>query len=164
MSFVDGAVTIGGTVTVPTTTALGSSDASAAVNVRDFTFTYDNGLDTNGWNFGGSGKRSRKPALGKRVGSGSLTVEYDSNTLRDAWIAGTSLGLILTFKDLSAAISGSNYPTFQIVAPVIKLGGELPKITTPGEVVTQTIPFVVQDGRSASHPLYVAIVTAETAI
>lgn len=163
MSFVNGNVVIGGTITVPTTTALGSSSASDSVNVRDFTLTYDNGLDANGWNFGGAGKRSRKPALGKRVISGSLTVEFDSDVLRDAWIAGTSLGLILEFQT-ATAISGSNYPTFQITIPVIKLEGELPKVSTPGEVITQTIPFVVRDGRSASHPFYVAIVTAETAI
>jgi len=163
MSFIHGAVTIGGTITVPTTTALGSSDATASVNVRDFSLTYDNALDPNGFNFGGAGKRSRIPALGKRKITGSLTVEYDSNTLRDAWIAGTSLGLILTFQDTATAIAGSNYPTFQITIPVIKLDGELPKVNG-GDVVTQTVPFTVLDGRSATHPFYVAIVTAETAI
>lgn len=162
LSFVHGNVVVGGTITVPTTTALGSSSASASANVRDFTLTYDNGLDSNGFNFGGAGKRSRKPALGKRVIGGSLTVEYDSNTLRDAWLAGTSLGLILEFKS-TVAITGSYYPTFQITIPVMKLNGELPKVNG-GDVVTQTIPFEVKDGRSASHPFYVAIVTAETAI
>lgn len=162
MSFIHGAVTIGGTITVPTTTVLGSSNAATSANVRDFTLTYDNGLDTNGFNFGGAGKRSRRPALGKRKITGSLTVEYDSNTLRDAWIAGTELGLVLTFQT-TTLISGSSYPTFQITIPVIKLDGELPKVNG-GDVVTQTVPFTVLDGRSATHPFYVAIVTAETAI
>lgn len=162
LSFVHGNVVIGGTITVPTTTALGSSNAADSANVRDFTLTYDNGLDPNGFNFGGAGKRTRKPALGKRKVTGNLTVEYDSNTLRDAWLAGTSLGLILEFAS-TTAITGSYYPTFQITIPVVKLEGELPKVNG-GDVVTQTIPFEMKDGRSASHPFYVAIVTAETAI
>jgi hypothetical protein len=163
MSFIHGAVTIGGTITVPTTTVLGSSSAGAAANVREFSFNWDNGLDSNGFNFGSAGKRTRKPALGIRTGTGSLTVEYDSNTLRDAYLAGTSLGLILTFQNTTTAISGANYPTFQITIPVMKLDGEIPKVNG-GDVVTQTIPFRVLDGRSATHPIYVAIVTAETAI
>lgn len=163
MSFVGGSVTVGGTITVPTTTSLGTSSVAGSVNVRDFTLTYANGLDANGWNFGGAGKRTRLPALGKRAITGSLTVEYDTNVLRDAWIAGTSLGLILTFQ-AATAISGANYPTFQITIPVINLDGELPKVGTPGEVVTQTVPFTVLDGRVAAQPFYVAIVTAETAI
>lgn len=163
MSFIHGSLTVGGTITVPTTTALGSSSGSASANIRDFTLTYDNGLDPNGFNFGGLGKRSRKPALGKRKITGSLTVEYDSNTLRDAWIAGTDLGLVITFQNTATAISGANYPTFQITIPVLRLDGELPKVNG-GDVVTQTVPFTVLDGRSATHPFYVAIVTAETAI
>lgn len=163
LAFVHGSVTIGGTVTVPTTTALGSSDATTSANVPDFNLTYNNGLDPNGFNYGGAGKRVRKPALGKRKVEGSLTVEYDSNTLRDAWLAGTDLGLVMTFTDASVAIAGSNYPTFQITIPVIKLNGELPKVNG-GDVVRQTVPFEGSDGRSATHPFYVAIVTAETAI
>ncbi len=161
-SFIHGAVTVGGTITVPTTTVLGSSNAASSVNVRDFTLTYDNALDTNGFNFGAAGKRSRKPALGRRKLTGSLTVEYDTNVLRDAWIAGTDLGLVLTFQS-TTLISGSSYPTFQITIPVMRLDGELPKVNG-GDVVTQTVPFTVLDGRVATAPFYVAIVTAETTI
>jgi len=46
---------------------------------------------------------------------------------------------------------------------VIRLDGELPKAVTDG-VVTQEIGFTMLDGQVATHPIYVAIVTAETAI
>lgn len=161
LSFIHGAVTIGGSVTVPTNTAL-ATGGTATVNVRDINLTYDNGLDSDGFNFGSVGQRSRKPALGKRSLTGSMTVEYDSNVLRDAYINQTNLAIVLTFRT-STVISGANNPTLQITIPVVRLEGDVP-IVAGGGVVTQSIDFTALDGRVAAHPLYVAIVTAETAI
>lgn len=161
LTFVNGSVTIGGTVTVPTTTAL-SSGGTATANVRSVDLTYDNGLDSEGFNFGASGLRSRKPALGLRKITGTATIEYTDNTIRDAYYAQTELALTLKFA-LTTAITGAYYPTIEIVCPVVRFDGEMPKASN-GEPVTLTVPFEVLDGRSAAHPFYVAIVTAETAI
>jgi hypothetical protein len=161
MSFVHGSIRLGGAVTVPDTDSL-ASGGTATANVRDINLDYSNGLDTNGFNFGASGKRSRKSGLGLREISGTMTIEYDSNDIRDAFLTQTELALVLTFA-LPTAIEGSNYPTLQIVAPVIRLDGELPKANN-GDVISQSVPFTVLDGRTAGHPLYVAIVTSETAI
>jgi len=161
LSFIHGAITIGGTVTVPTTTAL-ASGGTATVNVRDASLTWDNGLDSDGFNLGSAGVRSRKPALGKRSLTGSLTVEYDSNTLRDAYLNQTNLAVVLTFTT-TTLISGSSFPALQITIPVVRLEGDIPQVAGGG-VVTQTISFTALDGRVAAHPVYVAIVTAETAI
>jgi hypothetical protein len=160
-SFVHGTIRLGGAVTVPTTTAL-ASGGTATANVRSASLSYDNGLDSEGFNFGAAGKRSRKQEIGKAVVSGSLTVEYDSNTLRDAWLAGTQLALVLTFAT-TTAISGGNFPTLQITIPSIKLRGDIPQ-SNGGDVVTQQIDFTAFDGGVAAQPVYVAIVTAETAI
>jgi hypothetical protein len=160
-SFISGSVRVGGSVTVPTTTALASGGTPAA-NIRAFDLTYDNALDSEGFNFGASGQRSRKPVVGLRGISGTLTAEYDSNTLRDAWIAQTDLALVLTFAS-TTAIEGSNYPTLQITIPNIRLEGDIPVATRDG-ATTQNVGFTALDGRVASHPIYVAIVTAETAI
>jgi Phage tail tube protein len=161
-SFTQGTITVGGSVTVPTTTAL-ASGGTATANIRDFSFTYENGLDSNGFNFGGGGSRSRKPARGALVGTGSITVEYDSDTLRDAWIANTSLSIVLTFTTTATPISGALYPTFQVTLPDVRIEGELPK-SNGGDVVTQTVPFSFYDNGSATYPIYVAIRTAETAV
>ena len=161
LSFIHGAVTVGGTVTVPTTTAL-ASGGTATANIRDVNLAWDNGLDTDGFNFGAAGSRSRINALGKRSLTGSMTVEYDSNTLRDAWLNQTDLAIVLTFKT-AVAIEAANFPTLQITIPLVRLEGEIPS-TAGGGVVTQSIDFTALDGRVAAHPVYVAIVTAETAI
>ncbi len=162
MSFVHGAITIGGSVTVPTTTAL-ATGGTAVANIREFRLSYDNGLDSDGRNLGSQGKRSRKNALGKRAITGNVVAEFDAATLRDAWLNQTSLAIVLTLQ-WPIAIEASNFPTFQITLPVVKLEGELPKATQPGSVVSQSIDFTVMDGRVATHPLYIAIVTEETAI
>lgn len=160
-SFVGGSIKLGGSVTVPTTTAL-ATGGTAAANVREVQFTWSNELDGNGWNLGSAGQRTRKPALGERIGTGTLTVEYDSDTLRDAFKNQTDLALVLNFAT-TTAISGANFPTLQLTIPDIRLDGEMPK-PNAGDVITQTIPFTVLDNRTAASPLYVAIVTAETAI
>lgn len=161
LSFVHGSLRLGGAVTVPTTTAL-ASGGTATANVRSVSLSYDNGLDSEGFNFGAAGKRSRKQEIGKAAVTGNLTVEYDSNTLRDAWIAGSQLALVLTYAT-TTAISGGNFPTLQITIPSIKLRGEIPQ-SNGGDVVVQSIDFTAFDGGVAAQPVYVAIVTAETAI
>lgn len=161
LSFVDGAIAIGGTLTLPTDTAL-AAGGTAAVNVREANLTWDNGLDGGGFNLGGKGRRTRKPALGLRKGTGTITVEYTDNTLRDAFLTQADLALVLTFQSAKTIEAGYS-PTVQITIPDIRLEGELPK-ANGGDVVTQSIGYTVLDNRTASHPIYVAIVTAETAI
>lgn len=160
-TFVNGAITIGGSLTLPTTTAL-ATGGTAVADVREATISWTNGLDDNGFNLGSQGQRTRKPAIGDAGGSGKLTLEYDSNTMRDAFKSQTDLALVLTFQS-TVAISGSNYPTVQIVIPDIRLDGEMPK-PNAGDVITQDVPFTVLDNRVSASAFYVVIVTAETAI
>jgi hypothetical protein len=162
MSFAGGAIGLGGTLTVPTTTAIGTGP-TATVNVTEFSLTYSNGIDAAGFNFGGNGKLSRKPVLGRRTATGSLTIEYADNTLRDLWLAGTSLPLLITYTS-TVAITGAVYPQFSIAIPAIKLNGALPMVTNSAEPITISIDFEVVDDRTAAHPIYVSIVTAETSI
>lgn len=159
----DVTITLGtGTVTVPTTTAL-ATGGTAVANVRSLDLKYENSLDSNGFNAGSTGKRTRKPALGKRMITGSIVAEFDAVTYRDAYLAQTDFSLVVTLQYPTTAISGSNYPTLQFTIPVIRFDGELPK-PNGGDVVTLSMDFTALDGRVAAHPFYVAIVTAETAI
>ena len=160
-SFVHGSIRLGGAVTVPTATAL-ATGGTATANIRSASLSYDNGLDSEGFNFGGLGLRSRRPEVGKAAVSGQLTVEYDNNVLRDAWLAGTQLSLVLTYATTNAIVAAS-FPTLQIVIPSIRLRGDIPQ-ANGGDVVTQSIDFTAFDGGVAAQPVYVAIVTAETAI
>jgi hypothetical protein len=158
-NFAGGSITVGGAVTVPTTTAL-ASGGTAVANVRDFNLKVDNVLKTDRFNFGGGGKKSQ-PTLGMSLGTGSMTIEYDSSTIRDAYIADTPLTLTLTFVTPQALSVGVE--TFQIVIPEIKLNGDIPN-PNGTDMVVLTVPFDVLDNLTAAFPLYLAMRTADNAL
>lgn len=155
-TFTHGEIVLGGTLTKPTTTALASSTASAAANVVDVDLKWDNGLDEGGRTIGGAGLVVRKPILGMGSVSGSMTVEYDSTTLRDAYLNQTDLALVLTFTHTTEIGTGTPVPcVLQVVVPVIRLEGEIPKAGN-GSAITQKVDFTGLDGlASATSPLYV---------
>lgn len=161
-TFVDGTITIGGTLTTPTTTALASVTGGVANDIVDFQLAWDNKCDTGGYNFGGAGKRTRSPAVGLASGTGKLTAEFDAVTLRDAYLNQTDLAVVMTFKS-TVALTAGVFPTLQIVIPDVRLEGEIPK-SNAGGVITQSIPYTVLDNTVASSALYVVSVTADTAL
>lgn len=152
-SFTHGAIYVGNTITKATTTALASATGSALATVRDISVKWSNGLDSEGFNMGGNGRRTRAAVVGDSVIDGSMTVEYEDNTLRDAWLDNTDLTLLLTFTQPTALATGI-YATLQVHVPLIKLNGEMPK-SASGAPITQTIPFVGLDSLAAStSPVY----------
>lgn len=157
--FAQGVVTIGGTVTAPTANALATGGTTVA-NVRDFTLAGSNKLAGDRFNFGGAGKKA-KPILGLRELTGSMTIEYDSNTIRDAYIADTELAVSLTFTSTESLSTG--FATMQVVLPAIKLNGDIPVANADG-VVTLSVDFDVLDNLTATEPLYIVLRTADTAL
>lgn len=160
-SFVSAGLVVGGVVTVPTATALASGGTTVA-NVRDFSISVDNAHDDEGYNLGGGGKRSRRPAVGIAEVTGKMTAEYDSTAFRDAVRDQTSLSLVATFQGPTDITAGQK-PTLQIVVPDIRFEGELPK-SNGGDVIAQSIEFTGFDGLVAPHALYIATRTADTAL
>lgn len=159
-NFTQGAVTLGGTVTMPTTTAL-ATGGTAVTNIRDFSLAIDSKLDVSGYTFGNGGKQGRKPVLGGLTDfKGKLTAEFDSVTLRDAFLNQTGLPLVLTFTS-STVLSAGVFPTLQIVLPRIKLNGDIPNATMG--VVKQSIDFDVLDN-GTNPPIYIVHRTADTAV
>lgn len=161
-TFKDAALTIGGTVTMPTTTAL-ATGGTAANDVRELTVTFSNNLDTDGNNIGSAGKRSRKPAITGFADpvTGSMTAEFDATTLADAYLNNTSLALVLTFTGTTVIGTGSDTPVLQVVLPDVRLDGEVPK-TGGGGVVTQSINFRAMDN-TVNSPITVVYVSNDTA-
>ncbi len=157
--FAQGAVTIGGAVTAPTTNAL-ATGGTAVANVRDFTLQCSNKIAADRFNFGGAGKKA-KPIAGLRELTGSMTIEYDSNTIRDAYIADTELAVSLTFTSAESLSAGT--ATMQVVLPAVKLNGEVPAANGDG-VVTLGVDFDVLDNLTATEPLYIVLRTADTAL
>lgn len=160
-SFVGAGLTIGGTVTVPTATALATGGTSVA-NIRDFSISVDQALDSNGFNTGGAGKRSRRPAVGLAAVTGKMTAEYDSLAMRDALRDQTPIALTATFQSATDIVTGQK-AQLQLTVPDIRFEGELPK-SNGGDVITQSLDFTAFDGLVAAQPLYIAIRTADTAL
>ena len=154
-----GALALGGTVVAPTTTAL-ASGGTAAANVTDFSLKWDNGLDKKGFNLGGAGKRTRKPAIGVRSLTGKITAEYSDAVLRDAYLNQTSLALLLTLTN-PLTIGSSITPALQLYVPAIKLEGSIPA-SNGGDVITIAPSFTGLD-TGASAPFTVVYRTSDTA-
>ncbi|MCC2030615.1 phage tail tube protein [Microbacterium allomyrinae] len=159
-TFIHGAIGLAGTLTEPTTTTIASLSGSPAANIADFDLTVKRNLDSNGWNLGGAGLRSRPPVYGKPEISGKLTAEYTDNTLRDAYIAQTALPLVLTFVH-NVAVSGVHKPTLQIVLPAIRLKGEVPT-SNGGEAITQSIDWEAFDNGAATQPIWIIYRSLDT--
>lgn len=148
-------------LTVPTDTALATSAGTALANIRDFSAKWANGLDTDGFNLGGAGRRTRKNVLGMGTVEGQVTAEFDSVTLRDAYMNNETLSLVLNFTRPTEIAAGV-FEALQIVVPAVKLNGELPK-SNGGSVITQSIPFVGLDN-TTDAPFYVVYRTQDADI
>lgn len=158
-TFVEGAITIGGSVTMPTATVL-ASGGTVAADIVDFDMTWDNGLDDAGFNIGSGGMRARKPAIGLSALTGKITAEYDSNVLRDAYLNQSDLNMVLTFTGLTAIGTGV-VPVLQIVVPELRLEGDLPN-ANQGKVIQQSVDFTGLDNLT-NTPLYIVYRSADTA-
>jgi hypothetical protein len=157
--FAQGAITVGGAVTAPTTTAM-ASGGTAVANVRDFSLKIDNGLAGDRFNLGGAGLIAQ-PTYGLRAITGNMTIEYDSTTIRDAYIADTPLAVTLTFTTGTALSTG--FEQFQIVLPEIKLDGDIPNANGT-DLITLNVPFTVLDNLTAAQPIWIAQRTADAAL
>jgi hypothetical protein len=161
-TFADAGIYVGNTITKATATALAAASGDPLASVREFSLKFSNGLDSNGFNMGGAGKRTRKAAIGVREISGSLTVEYENSDLLDAWIAQEDLTLLLNFQIAEVEIAEGISPTLQIHIPLIRLDGKLPAFNG-GDVITTQIPFVGMDSLAVSTaPIYVVYRTTDT--
>lgn len=159
--FAQGSITIGGSQTPPTATSL-ATGGNVAATIEEFSLTFDNKVDEGGFTLGSGGKRSRRPVVGLAELKGKVTAEYADTVLRDAYLAQTPLALTLTFE-ADAVIGASARSVLQIHIPEIRLEGELPK-SGGGEPVKQSIDFTGLDGLTADAPIYVALVTTDTAL
>lgn len=153
------AVTLGGTVTVPTTTAL-ATGGTASTAVRSVKVAGDNQAVKNRYNFNGGGRKSRQ-LVGDLKLTGELEIEYVDNTIRDAFLNDTALSLSVTITTTEALSSG--FSTFQLVLPEIKLNGEIPK-ANGYDLPVMKVPFDVLDNLSASSPIYIVHRTADSAL
>ncbi|WP_313812359.1 phage tail tube protein [Glutamicibacter sp.] len=159
-TFVHGSITIGGSVTAPTNTAL-AAGGTVAGNITEFTLSLSNGIDEGGFTFGSEGKRGRRPEVGLVEATGSMVAEYDNNLLRDAFLNQESLQIVLTFE-AGAEIAPGVRPALQVFLSSVKLDGQLPA-SNGGEPVTQEIDFTSLDALIPGvKPVYVVYRSTDT--
>jgi hypothetical protein len=162
-SFVDATLVLGGTVTMPTGTAL-ATGGTVAGNVREASVSIDQALDENGRNLGSGGQRSRPAAVGLAEITGSLTIEYDTTAITQAVIDQQGLALVLTFEGPTDIGASGLRPVVQIVIPEIKLEGDLPK-SNGGDVITHSSDFVGLDPLvPGQEPFYLVYRSADLAL
>jgi hypothetical protein len=153
-----GAPAYGGTLTMPTATVL-ATGTTAITNVRDFTLTVANNLTTDRFNMGGGGLKA-KQVQGIRAISGSITVEYTDDVLRDAHLTKTPAPLTLTMTSTESLSAG--FSTFQITLPQVWVTGVMPKVNG-GNLVTTTFNFeATSNGTDAA--LTVSVRTSDAAL
>lgn len=153
------AVTVGGTVTAPTTTAL-ATGGTAVTNVKAMNIKVDNALSGEDYRIGAAGLKA-KPFAGIRTITGSIEVAHDSTTMRAAYAADTALPITLTLTSAEALSAG--FATFQVTLPECRLNGPLPK-SNNGQIISVTYEFEAYDNQVAAQPMYVCFRTADTAL
>lgn len=159
-TFVEGAITIGGTVTAPTATTL-ATGGTAVADIVDFQLSLDNKLNADGITYGGGGQQTRRPTLGEAAITGKITAEFDTTTLRDAFLNQTPLALVLTFTS-TTQLATSIYNTFQIYLPLIKLEGDIPNATNG--IIRQSINFTGLDAGGGLSPITAILRTLDAAV
>lgn len=156
-TFVGGAVTMAGAVTVPTTTALASGGTSVG-NVKNFTFKMDNGIDRARWVLGGR----NQPTTGLRKATLECDIEYTDTALIAAYVAQTALAVTLTFVTTTALSTGVE--SLQLTFPAVMINsGPIPQSADDKVIINKTT-FEILDNLTAAQPIYMAVRTADAAL
>jgi hypothetical protein len=145
-----------GTYTAGTTTTLATC-ATPMTNVRSLNVTGKNNLTNDRFNGGGATKS--KPLPGKREFGGTIVLEYDSTTFRDAYLAQTVISVI---GKITAGSVGASTETLQVNLPAIKLDKGIAQANGDG-LVTVSHDFTALDDRT-NPMVQVQYLTADTTI
>jgi hypothetical protein len=124
LSFSTGAFTAATANTLP-------SCATPMTNVRQMTLKLDRNLIKDRFNATANGLKGKSLVASPAV-TGTIDLEYDSTTYRDAMIADTTLSLVAQY---TAGALSTGLETFVFALPAIKLENPLPKANNDGLIV-----------------------------
>lgn len=147
-----------GTLTAPTSTALGSA-VTAVAGVKDFKLSVGNQILTDRYFLNGAGIKDRQ-LPGTRQPQVEINAEYQSDTLWDALEADTEMSLVFTLS--GGALSTGN-ETIQAIIPGLKMDGDLPE-GGPDAIASQPIKLTGLDNLTAAQPLWIVTRTSDTAL
>jgi hypothetical protein len=151
--------TLGGTLTPPTTTALASiSSGTLVTGWRSISMTADSQITDDRWGMHAGGRN--QPTYRSRNVNLKAQVEYDSTTLRDAYLNRTTLPLLITWTTSEALSSG--FATLQLVIPAMRITNDFPPEPTDGDVPVIDLEAKVFDNLTAMA--YVVLRTSDSAL
>ena len=150
-----GGMGLGGSVTVPTTTALGSGPTSFA-DVKSWNLKVEHGVDVGRWVQ--TAQRRNQPTAGVPKATLTAEIEYNALTVPTAIIAGTLLPFYATYTTSEALSSG--FSQFQAVIPQMVLNKDLPAPSRE-TVVMSVEADILEDG--TNEAVYIVHRTADTA-
>ena len=113
--------------------------AGSSLDVRDFTFTVNHGLDTERFLQRSGGTLMKEPIEAAQAEvSGSFTVEFESLTQYNRYVNGTTATLAGTWQ--GSTIEGSFVYQLAVGMPAVRFDGETPKVGGP-EILSLNVPF-----------------------
>jgi hypothetical protein len=146
---------LGGTLTVPTATAL-ATGLTATSEFREWKLELDHQIDDSDWKLGSRGR----PTAGAPKVTFAGKADFDSNTLPDALVAGTKLPWYCTHTTTEGL--GAGFTQLQVVVPKLVLTKGLPKIKRGETRMSDLAANVLNDG--TNQDFYVAYRTTDTAL
>lgn len=151
-----GAAGVGGTLTVPTATAIGSG-LTAFGDIRSWKFTVEQAADISRWVLGGR----NQPTMGLLLPQLAAKVEYNAVTLRTAYLAGTSLPVTLTHTTAEVLTPGP-FSAFQLAIPQLFLKTPISPTLTVETSTVDIVGDVTWDG--TNELFYTVYRTADIAL
>jgi hypothetical protein len=124
LSFVHGALTVGG----------------VATDITSFSLSCDMNLPER-WFFGGINK---EPLDQGRTITGEFESEFEDTSIYQRFVTGTEAALVLTFSTAAQGlyVTGTTPYSLTITCPAVRYDGETPNVDGP-EIIGQTTPFTV---------------------
>lgn len=155
--FSGGQIIVGGSPSF--STAALSAGGTPVAAITDFSLSVDRVLETGRYYFNNAGKKA-EPVSGVPIIGISLKADYIDTTFPAAHQADSSLSVVLTFT--GATIASTYKETLQIVLPLVKFRGELPKVNGP-KIVPLSLTGKAYDD-ATNQPLYIGYQSSDTAI
>jgi hypothetical protein len=159
--FAQGVLVLGGT---PSTTSgvVSISGGTTVASVKGATVRGDTPLKTDRFFFGSAGIKAEQTENGWRTIGGSFDAEFvTAAALYDTMAADTAVAMKLTFTG-TTAITGSTYPTLELLIPAIRLDAGSPQIDGP-DVINLSTDFVGLDN-AVDAAMQIRYVTSDTSV
>lgn len=160
--FRQGSIFLGGTASTTSgeTSVAGGTEVGS---IRSVSVGGSNGLTTGEDNHRFGSTTIEQAQADYRTISGSLEADFvDAASVYDVFSADTGTSLVLSFEG-TTAISGSVYPTLEIIVPDVRFDGETPQVGGP-DLITLAASFAGLEDALGNPAIQIRSLTSDTTI